>query len=1253
MTESSGYALIGYAVRFPGATDAGEFWTLLADGREAISEVPAERWDVDAFYDPDPDAPGKMVARRAGFVDDVAGFDAPFFSISAREAEFMDPQHRMLLETTWSAVEHAGIAPSSLSGTDTGVFMGLSTHEFGGMLVRLCEIEDIDIYSGTGTSPAAGAGRISYRLGLQGPSVIVDTACSSSLVAVHQACQALSSGDCDLALVGGVNVILTPVPMINFSRARMLAPDGRCKTFDASADGYVRGEGCGVVVLKRLPEAIADGDPIRAVIRGSAVNQDGASGGLTVPNGVAQQRVIATALRRAGVAGGDVDYLEAHGTGTSLGDPIEVHAAGEVFGVGRDPHRPLLIGSVKTNIGHLEAASGIAGIIKVALALEHETLPEHLHFTRPSPHIAWDRLSVRVVDESLPWKRNGRPRTAGVSSFGFSGTNAHVVLEEGPAVGESIDQPCAVGEPGPHVLPLSARTPEGLLALAARYREWLDANPDAALSDVCATARTGRAHFESRAALVVDSRARARRLLRALGDERPAPGLFQGTSAERPKTAWLFGGQGSQFVGMARELFEGEPVFADTVNRCAAAVEDVLARPLTSILFDTGAGAESALHDTAYAQPALFAVELGLARLWQSWGIEPDVVFGHSVGQYAAACVAGVFDLENGIRLVAERGRIIGKLPAGGRMAAIFAETDRVEERTADFPQISVAAYNGANTVVSGPAPDVEHLVATFADGGARTEWLDTSHAFHSALLEPALDEFESRAAEFAYAGPQIALICNRTGTVVTRRTPLDAQYWRRHARQPVRFADGVATLAGLGCGVVMDLGPQPVLTAAAMRIWPQSQTPPRTVASMRRDADSRRTFTEGLAAAYTAGHSLTSSVAQRRSHRVVDLPTYPFQHRDYWFDAYTGPELDRGARAGAARPSGRGARRSEPVAGGSEYRLETLLEVIRSELAAALRTPLADIDPNARFVALGMDSLIALDLCQRLHARLGAEVPAAMFFAHPTIAALADGLLDRVNARESGAVPPGRIPHVPWSGRAPLSHAQEQLWFLQQLLPSSSAYNVGARIDVSGPVDRESLRRSIETVVARHDALRTTFGSERGVPFAKVRPAFPAVEFELPFERLDEEDVAAAVAREAARPFDVEAGPLVRARLFELPGGHVLTLTMHHLITDGWSFGVLLRELALTYEALQRGLPAPLTELPIQYPDYAQWQRDRLSSPDYPARLEFWRTELDDAPTLELDTDRPRPKLPTFVGARKRFELGSGRAAALRELCC
>ncbi|HWT48965.1 MAG TPA: type I polyketide synthase, partial [Mycobacterium sp.] len=718
-----GFAIVGYAARFPGAADADEFWDVLRQGRDAVSEVPQDRWDADEFFDPDPEAPGKIVTRRAGFVGDVTGFDAPFFGMSAREVRSMDPQHRLLLETAWRAVEHSGTAPAALANSNTGVFIGLSTHDYLGMASGELTYAEIEAYMAIGTSSAAAAGRISYRLGLQGPAVAVDTACSSSLVAIHQACQALRSGECDLALAGGANVLLSPATMITFSHAHMLAPDGRCKTFDASADGYVRGEGCGVIVVKRLEDAIRAGDRIRAVIRGSAINQDGASGGLTVPNGVAQQRVITAALERAGLVAGDIGYLEAHGTGTSLGDPIEVQAAAAALGEGRDASQPLLIGSVKTNIGHLEAAAGIAGVMKVILSLEHEVLPQHLHFRNPSPHVPWDRLAVRVVDEALPWARDGRPRIAGVSSFGFSGTNAHVILEEAPdEVGQVAVAPGQVDQPGDRrfgVLPLSARTPAALVQIADQYRSWLSAHPEATLSDMCFTAGVGRSHFEHRAALVVNSTESASELLGALADDRPAPGLVRGDCADVPKTAWLFPGQGSQFAGMARELFETEPVFTETVTRCAAAVADVLERPLLEVIFDVdGPDNEETLRQTSYAQPALFAVEMGLARLWQSWGFEPDVVLGHSVGQYSAACVAGVFSLEDGALLLAERGRLFGSLPAGGRMVAAFAAAERVESFTDEFPRLSVAAYNGANTVLSGPAEDLDSVVATLvADG--------------------------------------------------------------------------------------------------------------------------------------------------------------------------------------------------------------------------------------------------------------------------------------------------------------------------------------------------------------------------------------------------------------------------------------------------------------------------------------------------------------------------------------------------------
>ena len=556
-----------------------------------------------------------------------------------------------------------------------------------------------------------------------------------------------------------------------------------------------------------------------------------------------------------------------------------------VFGADRDPDRPLLIGSVKTNIGHLEAASGVAGLIKVVLSLEHETLPQHLHFRTPSPHIPWDSLPVRVVDKATPWPANGRPRRAGVSSFGFSGTNAHVVIEEAPTAGVDIAVP---PEPSTTIKRSGCcRCPRGHRRRwwprrSATRRGWT-ANPEAEIADVCFTAGAGRSHFEHRAALVVDSVDGARELLTGLS-EGPA-GARRGPRRVRgpAEDGVVVHRAGQPVPGDGARAVRAEPVFRDTVTQCAQAVDGMLPRPLLEVMFDTDSDDGKTLRHTSFAQPALFAIEMGLARLWQSWGIEPDVVLGHSVGQYAAACVAGVFGLEDGARLVAERGRLFGSLPEGGRMVAVFADAEQVEDFVDEFPQVSVAAYNGANTVLSGPAADLEQIVAACTEDGIRCAWLDTSHAFHSELLDPVLDEFESYAAQFDFATPTRPLVCNRTGAVLTAAVALDAQYWRRHARQPVQFAESVRTVADLGCTVLMEIGPQPILTAAALRIWPDSAATPRAVASLRKGAGGRRQIAEAVAAAYVAGHRPDFAAQHDGPRRRLELPTYPFQHRSYW----------------------------------------------------------------------------------------------------------------------------------------------------------------------------------------------------------------------------------------------------------------------------------------------------------------------------------------------------------------------------------
>jgi len=661
-------AIIGMGCRFPGGANNPEtFWSLLHDGVDAITEVPSDRWDIDEFYDPDPDAPGKMYARCAGFLTQVDQFDSQFFGIIPREVMSMDPQQRLLLEVSWEALEHGGLAPDQLRNSQTGVFVGITTNDYLQLQITSGDRTSIDAYSTTGNCLNAVAGRLSYTLGLLGPSMIVDTACSSSLVAIHLACQSLRSQECNLALAGGVNLILSPVSTIATSRARMLAPDGRCKTFDAAADGFARGEGCGVVVLKRLSDAIAHGDNILALIRGSAVNQDGASSGLTVPNGPAQQALIRHALAGAGVEPGQVSYVEAHGTGTSLGDPIEVESLAAVLGRGRSKDQPLIIGSAKTNIGHLESAAGVAGLIKLVLALQHQEIPPHLHLKNPNPYIPWAELPVVIPTQLTPWPSPNGPRIAGLSGFGVSGTNAHLVVEEAPV---RQTEPVEVERPL-HLLSLSAKSEGALQELASRFETYLTAHPSLNVADVCFTANTGRSLFAHRLGLVANSAAQLYHQLAAFTAGHNRAGVLKGQvkDSRRPKVAFLFTGEGSQYVGMGRQLYDTQPTFRQALERCDAILRPYLEQPLLSVLYPA-AGENSPLDQTAYTQSALFALEYALSELWRSWGITPTAVLGHSVGEYVAACVAGVFSLEDGLKLVAERSRLMQTLPQGGEIVA-------------------------------------------------------------------------------------------------------------------------------------------------------------------------------------------------------------------------------------------------------------------------------------------------------------------------------------------------------------------------------------------------------------------------------------------------------------------------------------------------------------------------------------------------------------------------------------------------------
>ncbi len=887
-------AIIGIGCRFPGgANDPESFWQLITEGREAVSEVPPNRWDIDAFYDPNPDAPGKMSTRRGGFLSDIDRFDPEFFGISPREAAGMDPQQRLLLEVAWEALEHAGESADLLEGSRTGVFAGLCNSDY--YLMRYeSGPGSIDAYVATGNAHSVAAGRISYLLGLQGPSIAVDTACSSSLVAVHLACQSLRLGECSMALAGGVNLILSPDITVTLSKSHMMSPDGRCKAFDASANGFVRAEGCGLVVLKRLSDARADGNRVLAVIRGTASNQDGKSSGLTAPNGPSQVAVIQQALASAGLKPSDVDFIEAHGTGTSLGDPIEAHALADVFGPGRAADCALQVGSVKTNIGHAESAAGIAGLIKTVLALQHGRIPPNLHFEKLNPHIDWNGLAINVPTAETSWNRGKGLRAAGVSSFGFSGTNAHVVLSDLPAeelVPDASGQEEDAGNPPLHLLPLSARTEPALAALVREYEEAFSKEPSLSLADVCHTAATGRCHFEHRLAVVASSLAEAKERLAAFhrGEKHASVQNGRSTNSALPGVVFMFTGQGSQYAGMGRELFETQPVFRRELERCAEILEPLLERPLLAVVFpDAGEKKRSPqlIDETQYTQPALFALEYSLAALWRSWGVEPVAVLGHSVGEYVAACVAGVFSLEDALRLVAVRSRLMQTLPRNGTMAAVFAGEDRVRAAIASHADsVSIAAINSPrNTVISGKADDVLNALERLRQEDVETKLLTVSHAFHSPLIEPILDEFEQYARSVQHQAPVMDLVLNATGRLLDKTSPLDAAYWRRHARGAVRFAESISTLRAGGMRVFLEIGPAPVLTGMARQCVVDSDA--IWLASMRKDRDALSQMLSSLSSLFVLGFNPNwKSFDGARACRRVALPTYPFQRQRHWVD--------------------------------------------------------------------------------------------------------------------------------------------------------------------------------------------------------------------------------------------------------------------------------------------------------------------------------------------------------------------------------
>ncbi|MDI5968592.1 type I polyketide synthase [Streptomyces sp. SL13] len=893
-------AVVGVGCRYPGGIgSADDLWRTVVEGRDAVSGLPVNRgWDLAHLYDPDPDTPGRSYSREGGFLHDADRFDAGFFGISPREADALDPQQRLLLEVSWEAVENAGIDPASLHDSQVGVFVGSNIQDYSDVLAAAGEASEGFLV--TGTTGAVVSGRISYVLGLRGPSETIDTACSSSLVALHLAVQSLRNQECVAALAGGATVLSTPRGFVEFSKQRVLAPDGRCKAFGAGADGFGLAEGAGVLLLERLSDARRHGHPVLALIRGSAVNSDGASNGITAPNGPSQERVIRDALLASGVPAGEVDLVEAHGTGTRLGDPIEARALISVYGAVREAGRPLAIGSVKSNLGHTQAASGVAGVIKAVMALRHRILPPTLHADEATPEVDWSAGTVEPVTRARPWTGGGYARRAGISAFGISGTNAHLLVEEAPEAAEGVEHGGSADRPASSPLPwlLSGRSAQALQAQAAALLEWSDAHPRVAEADIARSLATTRTRFEHRAVVLGGDRDTLREGVAAVAAGEEHPDAVCGEIAVPGRTAFLFSGQGSQRPRMGVELYEAFPAYAAAFDAVCGEMDRHLSRSLREIVFaQPGSQQASLLDTTEFAQPGLFAVEVALFALLDSWGVRPDRLLGHSIGELVAAHVSGVLSLADACAVVAARARLMQALPAGGAMSALQAEEPEVLELLRGREdQAGIAAVNGPRSVVvSGDEDTVEELTGRWRSKGRPAKRLNVSHAFHSPRMDAMLDDFLRVTSSVGYATPSIPVVSNATGELATAEQLADPRYWVDHVRGAVRFADGMRTLVAEGVTVFVELGPDGVLTGMAADCLDGHRALNVTV--LRRDRPEARSALTALARLHCDGTAVDFGGLLPGRGPHLELPTYPFQRERHWLETVPRVGTEQDAR--------------------------------------------------------------------------------------------------------------------------------------------------------------------------------------------------------------------------------------------------------------------------------------------------------------------------------------------------------------------
>ena len=1254
MIAETDIAIIGMAIRCPAGRSLETFWQNLKDGVEVLSSIPDNELERSLFERLDPLDPAFV--RKGFFLDDIDQFDASFFQVPPAEAELMDPQHRLFLECAWEAMENAGYNLTTYGGS-VAVYAGSTDNAYLllGAARGLSVVEMYQLLLGTRKDHVAT--RVSYKLGLSGESVNVQTACSTSLVAVHLACQSLLNGQCDIALAGGVSIQVPQKVGYLYQRDMHLSPDGHCRAFDAKAQGTNFGNGLGIVVLKSLAAALDDRDHIYAIIKGSAINNDGREKvGYTAPSVMGQAAVITTALEFADISAESISYVETHGTGTALGDPIEIEALTQAFRQYTPGTNFCAVGSLKTNIGHLDVAAGVCGLIKTALSLYHGYIPPSLNFEEPNPRIDFAHSPFYVNTTLARWKHTATPRRAGVSSFGIGGTNAHAILEEAPALSRAVN---AVERPL-HLLTLSAKSETALHSLAARYRQHCTDYPDISLPDRCFTANTGRVHFPYRLAALAASTEELRDALSAFCEGRRSDRVvFQPvpSSTDHHRVAFLFTGQGSQYHQMGHDLYDRHPGFRQVLDQCDRILRPYLKESLLAHMFSDRQA--SSLDRTWVAQPALFALEYALAQLWISWGIKPDVLCGHSLGEYVAACIGGAFSLEDGLRIVAERGRLMEQVSGEGMMASVFMDEAQLSPLLEPFSrQIAIAAVNGPkHTVISGNRSAVQSALELLKRADVPVRVLNTSDAFHSPLMEPILEPFQRFLQNIRIRPIERSLALNLTGQLAQGGAVLDPAYWREHLRRPVRFHENATTLAQAGCDTFVEIGPGQTLINLSRRVV----TEPAMIwtPSLERNRDGWQTLLEGVAKLYVSGVAIDwSAFDQGYRRNRVPLPTYPFERKSYWIAPAHAATEERSREvappAASRAPSSptptilvdlKGASSETPVGG--------MAQVVANIWKTVLRCD--DPGPEDHFFYAGGDSVLAIQLLSQCRSILHVDISVAEFFSCPTL----QGLQEKVAAllEESLDASHSAIQPITRDQDLPLSFAQQRLWFLDQLVPNNPFYNITAALRIHGPLNENALQHALNRVVQRHEALRTSFASLNGHPVQviaqSVSLSVPVIDLSSLSQERQEREVSRLTLEEGRKVFDLRSAPLIRLTLLRLQAEqHVALLTMHHIVSDGWSIGVFTRELAALYQASIQDTAPELNELPIQYADFAAWQRQWFQSGVLEQQIQYWKKQLSGAPpTLRLTSDRPRPAIQTFNGARCPLVIPAALAENLKTL--